>query len=231
MASGLVNNRPEKILTIQAARGFAAIFVVFAHTAFTIAKDKYLGFDPFNGFWNFGYSGVPFFFVISGFVIFFSHWSDAGNVGRLWNYVKKRLLRIYPLYWVTLLFVAPPILLKDSGAEDVHGFGLLLSSILLVHISSAATILTVAWTLYHEILFYLFYCCVVINKRFGVVILFSWFMGCLLSLLFNFLDSIFFKFYFSPLNVIFFWGHCFFIWIPSLFIFLRSAFCQGPSYF
>jgi len=55
---------------------------------------------------QFGHAGVDFFFVLSGFIIFFVHGKDIGKPSRLPHYVWRRFIRIYPVYWaVTLISI------------------------------------------------------------------------------------------------------------------------------
>jgi peptidoglycan/LPS O-acetylase OafA/YrhL len=89
---------------IEALRGFAAIFVVWHHAiVYTYLLDP--GFKP-SGLFAYappGHFCVLIFFVLSGYVIGLSNkkpltWATSGE------YLKKRLLRLYPIYLVVLLF-------------------------------------------------------------------------------------------------------------------------------
>ena len=44
--------------------------------------------------------GVNFFFVPSGFIIFFAHAKDVGRPARIGTYLWRRFARVYPTYWV-----------------------------------------------------------------------------------------------------------------------------------
>jgi peptidoglycan/LPS O-acetylase OafA/YrhL len=87
-------------------RFVAATMVLFSHS-FTLATGDYRN-EPINSALrtSFGQIAVDMFFVTSGFLV-------TGSLlrrRRLWNFVRARLLRIYPGYWVatllTLLFCA-----------------------------------------------------------------------------------------------------------------------------
>ena len=57
---------------LQAGRGIACLIVLLYHTNFVLGLHKYIGIDMFPIF-NIGNCGIDFFFVLSGFVIYFAH--------------------------------------------------------------------------------------------------------------------------------------------------------------
>jgi peptidoglycan/LPS O-acetylase OafA/YrhL len=135
----------EHILLIDVLRGVAIAGVFLFHTL-AAAYGRY--HFPWNGWFpqfqsvnsylllwpfNFGYVGVAIFFVVSGFCI---HLSYLSNQNQSWIFFfKKRILRIYPLYLLALLFFfVGPIQMYPlrSGTEwwqflshvfAVHNFG------------------------------------------------------------------------------------------------------------
>lgn len=94
----------NSIDTLQAGRAFAALSVLLFHTNVTLGLKKYLGTDVFPIF-NAGNSGVQFFFVLSGFVIFYAHRSDLGRSQQLGRYMFRRFSRLVPPLWVVLSLV------------------------------------------------------------------------------------------------------------------------------
>ena len=66
----------DRLVGIQAARGAAALLVVFYHAGRMLSLDQYVGNDPLRGLFRFGHAGVDFFFVLSGFIIYFVHHKD-----------------------------------------------------------------------------------------------------------------------------------------------------------
>tara|TARA_R100001460_G_scaffold91283_1_gene133035 strand:+ start:417 stop:704 length:288 start_codon:yes stop_codon:yes gene_type:complete len=62
--------------SLQIGRAVAALLVVLHHA--TLGSRKFYG-EAFGGFWGFGNIGVDFFFVLSGFIIYWAHkmmWAD-----------------------------------------------------------------------------------------------------------------------------------------------------------
>jgi peptidoglycan/LPS O-acetylase OafA/YrhL len=95
-----------------------------------------------------GYLGVDFFFVLSGFIIFHS---TVGRDKTLRDYAVARFRRVYLPYW--------PIGLAVALLYTVHPFHQQWSWLptLTLLPTDTNTALTVAWTLKHEILFYLLF--------------------------------------------------------------------------
>jgi exopolysaccharide production protein ExoZ len=93
--------------SLQGTRALAALLVVLFHLGNTIALGKYFGIEAFAIPFKFGSAGVEFFFVLSGFIIFAAHRNDISKPRRLTNYISKRVIRIYPTYWI--IFATPPV--------------------------------------------------------------------------------------------------------------------------
>lgn len=138
-----------RINSIEVLRGLAALSVAVAHSDSLIGGNPDLPFGRWHSFAMPGTAGVEFFFVLSGFVMAVAHRHDmavGGNVGRfLW----KRFCRIYPLYWIVLLFP----LYRFWGAPSLTAEAIL-GWLSLLPVRSD-NLLVVAWTLRQEVTFYL----------------------------------------------------------------------------
>jgi peptidoglycan/LPS O-acetylase OafA/YrhL len=109
-----------------------------------------------------GHLGVVLFFVLSGFLITYLLLDESTRKGRinLVHYLMRRFLRVWPLYFVIVLFgffVFPHL---PYGLETVHEFwrfALFLSNIdeILVGLKDQINFLTATWTVSVEEQFYL----------------------------------------------------------------------------
>lgn len=84
----------NRLLELDAMRGIAALIVVLFH--FTMDRpEMHLGF-------KYGVTGVDFFFIISGFVIFLT----LSNTKNWKDFVVSRFSRLFPTYWTVVTFTA-----------------------------------------------------------------------------------------------------------------------------
>lgn len=152
----------KQFIGIQILRFVAAMLVVVMHTTEAISV-RITGAGP-DHYWTGGAIGVDIFFVISGFVMAMSTAkSPSGNQTHLqaaWIFLKRRFLRVAPLYWFytlikTALVLILPSLALRSSIDAEH----LLASMLFIPVISpwglVQPTLPVGWTLNFEMLFYL----------------------------------------------------------------------------
>ncbi|MCU1321232.1 MAG: putative acyltransferase [Acidobacteriaceae bacterium] len=193
--------RAKVFQSLQAGRGLAALMVIFYHCEGIISLTKYWHFS--RHYFRFGASGVDFFFVLSGIVIFYAHQSDIGKPGKLREYAWKRFRRIYPIYWVVLLALLPLYFyLPSFGSGFEREPGAILDSLLLMPLTRIETIVPVAWTLYHEVMFYVIFSYLLISRRLGVTVLAFWFSASVAALVFPPQNALVAT-YFSPLHLLF----------------------------
>lgn len=169
----IVNNLVSdggKLWGIEAGRGIAACLVVFYHAARQIKAD--LGLVVFGGALQFGHAGVDFFFVLSGFIIFYIHAKDLGSTARLKSFFLRRFLRIYPFYWSVL--VVTLLITTFSSSRVWPSITLLIESLLLVpHVGEA--VVGVAWTLQYEVVFYALFATAIASRQVGLIVFCLWF--------------------------------------------------------
>ena len=141
-------NGSSKIDALQAIRGFAAIGVLMFHGTEMI-HDK-LGYLPMHNVAMVGFSGVDVFFVLSGFIILYTSFGKTS----VSNFVVKRFIRIYPIYWVVTVLLIGLYFLSPSPEQAHKGdLGVILGSLSLF--PQERYVVGVAWTLTYEVIFYL----------------------------------------------------------------------------
>lgn len=199
-------SKPPQITNIQAARGAAAVLVVLFHATAVIGLQKYWGAFPLYNFFSFGNSGVEFFFVLSGFIIYSIHRSDISSnnpVARGVSFARKRFTRVYPIYWIALAAVVAAEAILGTGTRKTSQE--ILSNIFLInfhlpHLASSDTYLAVSWTLFHEVFFYAIFLICILNWKLGRVVLIFWATMCFLGI---FLEL---PYIFESINILFLLG-------------------------
>jgi exopolysaccharide production protein ExoZ len=173
----------RQYMSLQAGRGLAALLVVLHHVGLIVGHDPRLWNHSNIYRWMMGPRlGVVFFFVLSGMVILTAHWKDIDCPSSTRIYLWKRFRRIYPIYWLVLAFVlVGQCISVNPQAAPLRNPFVILSNILLVHIHSSSLNLLVAWTLFHEVMFYTIFAVVILNKRLGSALLVLWLTTSLLN--------------------------------------------------
>jgi peptidoglycan/LPS O-acetylase OafA/YrhL len=117
-----------------------------------------------------GYLAVQTFFILSGFVLARSYAKASWTRNDLWKYAAARFARIYPVYLVSLVVVAPFIfqaMLKPGKSTAIKA-GLLLNYGLVLQGWTGGLGVgwnTPAWSLSCEFFFYLFFPLLLIGLR------------------------------------------------------------------
>lgn len=147
-----VHSNKKRLSEIDGLRGIAAISVVLYHLVSTFHEEYGYMPIPFFNF-RFGYYGVELFFLISGFVIYYTLTQSKGVI----DFLIKRFIRLYPTYWLcmTLTFIVvlsyPFNNFRDSTLREfIFGLSMLQG---LVKIKSVDPSF---WSLQIELMFYLF---------------------------------------------------------------------------
>lgn len=136
-------------------RGIAALLVVMYHI--TLETYNKFHFVIFGNIFRQGNIGVDFFFVLSGFIIFYIHNKDAGNFSQIMSFFKKRAIRIFPSYWTITTIILTTFFVLQSFIVNKPPFTityLLATYTLFPH---AFRLIPASWTLTEELYFYLLF--------------------------------------------------------------------------
>lgn len=206
--------------TIQAGRGLAALAIVFYHTS--LLFEQRAGLILFGGAGGYGYMGVPFFFVLSGFIIGHAHFADLGRPDRLRGFLRKRFVRVYPVYWVlSALFIGAAI--AGMGEPDFsYAPAELIQAHLLVHLTPefGPPPLKVAWTLFYEVRFYLMFALAIACPRAAIALACFWIVAIATVSPWNDLST----------EWLSYWNLAFPLGLIACLVFRRSAVAIGSSY-
>ncbi len=155
----------DKLTLIEAGRGIAVLAVVIFHAN---ASSRYVGGTYYSSLGVLEH-GVDFFFVISGFIIYFVHADGPHGGAAAKECLRRRVLRIFPTLWC---IVAGWVLLRSLAGEPPDGATFLRS--MLPYPSLEPTLPLVIWTLRFELLFYAVFAIFLFRPRCGIAIFAIW---------------------------------------------------------
>jgi exopolysaccharide production protein ExoZ len=141
---------PSKLRQIdglQVLRALAVAQIAWAHAAEILPLE--------HASFTLGIFGVDVFFVISGFILcsIVLHETAAPGPRTAWGFLKRRILRIYPIYWlICLVYLARLLHDGQTLSPDYLFSALLLPSPL--H-TTQLQLFAFGWTLIFELFFYL----------------------------------------------------------------------------
>lgn len=181
-------------------RFFAAIIVLFYHYFYkSIISGKFnAAFDSVN-FLKFGYLGVDFFFVISGFVIFLNYDKYVPL-----KFFYSRFRSIYPTF---ILCMLTTLLVGVYFGESLNYYQIALNMVFLPEVFGYRWVDGVYWTLFFEVFFYLLVLCFIFF-RFSQRKLFVFAASWLLFFAYSNVNSLH-GFFFSGYFLYFILGACF----------------------
>jgi len=136
---------------VQCLRALAASAVVLLHAQ--MEAERFSSSAPFisSEIAEFGRYGIDLFFVISGFVIYYTNFPEALPARK---FILRRALRIVPIYWTfTVLAFVLRVALPESAfvSPSPSGTDLFVS---LTFLSGRQPMIGAGWTLEFEMFFY-----------------------------------------------------------------------------
>jgi len=191
--------KPKRLFELDALRALAIIFIVahhlidYAYTYFSLPEAiYYIDFHLFPVL----FFGLALFFFVSGYAIYYNN-QTVGTKRAVGGFLKKRAVRIYPLYWLAI------------AAFIVLGIGAWGRNIawIIAQICGAQGLLAprfgtpviTLWFIGVILLFYLIYPLVVsisnMSKRLVLALLMPLLLFVVLRLAFNLVDFRFFVYY------------------------------------
>jgi peptidoglycan/LPS O-acetylase OafA/YrhL len=140
------------IAVLQLGRALAALSVVMMHVVLPTEKLVAPIPEGMRAAMEHGYLGVDFFFVLSGFIIFWTNHSIFTREGWSARYLSSRLTRIYLPYLPVAVALALAYTLLPGMITGNTPWSWAATFTLLPGIAPSA--LGVAWTLSYELMFY-----------------------------------------------------------------------------
>ena len=113
--------KSERFETLDGIRGVAAIAVMLGH----MPKPNGLLFSIDGSF------AVDLFFCLSGFVIAHSYWNRLQQGMLFSDFITKRLIRLYPMYFMGACIGAAVLIFKTTTHQSLLTFSESISAIIL----------------------------------------------------------------------------------------------------
>ena len=164
----------ERLIALQALRAVAATMVVLAHAQGFIQLYAESHGQPFARFELLPLAtGVDLFFVISGFVVVFASQSFFATTDGWREFMRRRLIRIVPLYWSVLTLRLLVLAVgAAAGAKAFPDLMAIVTSYLFIPYDAMGfgseypfPIVDLGWTLNYEMFFYVLFACVIALPR------------------------------------------------------------------
>lgn len=109
---------------------------------------------PFVNILKNGYFGVSIFFILSGFILYYTYQSSVSSFKSYKDFMLARFARIYPVY-IFVLLLALPVTTRPTDSESIIRVLSMTQSWTLPASDLGFAWVTQAWTLSVELFFYL----------------------------------------------------------------------------
>lgn len=164
----------EALWGIQALRALAALLVLIEHVFGEVSIYFSRDLDVFHFPWP---MGVDLFFVISGYIMYWTNWREFGVSWAPREFLLRRVIRIVPLYYLATSLIVAVLLLMPSRLNTTQmDVPQILSSYLfwpyMRYDGEIRPVLSLGWTLNYEVFFYaIFAVALFFPRRVGMSVL------------------------------------------------------------
>jgi peptidoglycan/LPS O-acetylase OafA/YrhL len=149
----------ERLLMVQVLRGVAALLVLLGHTQSELIRVAAEQGAALRRWPLPGGFGVDLFFCISGLIMVLASQPLYGQPGAATAFLRRRALRLVPLYWLATGLCVLTLLLGRHGLAQTTWTELLTSLLFVPYpvygdAAQPYPLLTLGWSLNYEVLFY-----------------------------------------------------------------------------
>lgn len=172
----------DKLISLEAGRFFAALGVVLFH--YTALVEDFTHVTVLANIFRPGHVGVPYFFVLSGFIMYHVHRRDMGRANAVQYFAVRRAIRLFPMFWgISLVMLTGFLLVPALAANRPPSMqGIVFDLLLLPHKDA---ILAISWTLRHEVVFYLFFALMLVFGKRALWLVGLWILVSLIGAAFH----------------------------------------------
>lgn len=141
--------KSNRVSELDSIRGIAAIAVVIYH--YFYRYNDLFGHKNISAEWSYlGRHGVEIFFIVSGFVIFWS----LNRVKHPVDFIVSRISRLYPVYWASVILTFCLVSTIGLEGRSVDFIDALINLTMLQEFFRTPSVDGVYWTLTIELIFY-----------------------------------------------------------------------------
>lgn len=214
-SSNVGSQTQQKLETIQVLRALAAVLVLVEH----VFKEADAKFGAHFDILNFPYPvGIDLFFVISGFIMFYTNQDAFGRKQSFGKFLLRRIVRVVPLYYIfTTALVLVLLISPEAMGKTKFDWLQVVTSYLFWpyqrYDGRVCPVLSLGWTLNYEMFFYLIFAGTLFLRRNIAIAVMSLTMGMLVLLGVTLpFDSTVFNFWTAPIILEFLFG----VWIAVI---------------
>lgn len=104
----------KRLFELDALRVLGILLIIFAHIPYYITNRTFVAYHiAVNNVFAYGFFGLSIFFFASGYLLH-SRYGFINSRSEAIDFLKKRVIRIYPLYWLSIAaFLVTGIIARD----------------------------------------------------------------------------------------------------------------------
>lgn len=192
-------NVRKKLSMVHIFRAIAVIFILIGHA--NKVFHMYFNYDWFNMAEWARTGGIDFFFLVSGFMIYYLYHKDIGIREKAKGFLLKRIIKIYPIYWIfTLALILLILVFPQLGDGHEKNWEVIIKSFLLIPTNP---ILATSWSLSYVVFFYIVFSLLIYKPNYLKPIIASWILVIILAQFNVLFNPNSFIFNFSHLEIMF----------------------------
>jgi exopolysaccharide production protein ExoZ len=190
----MAESKRRNLSLVQLFRVIAVLLILLGH-ANKVFKSNFQ-YEWLNlGTWV-RTGGVDFFWIVSGFMMYYLYHKSIGVPGKAREFLIKRLIKIYPLVWIFTTAVVLSILMfpQIQGSHQLDPNVVIKSELL---IPTDLPVLDITWSLSYLVLFYIMFALFIYKPKVLKPVFLGWIILCILQDLnvLRGLNSFLFSFY------------------------------------
>ncbi|WP_416826356.1 acyltransferase family protein [Ectobacillus polymachus] len=202
-----MKTKQPRLQLVQASRAIVPLLVILFHTSFV--SNQYFNFNLLGLTKLSRIGGADYFFVLTGFMMYYVYAKDFGIKEKFRPFLIKRFTRIIPYYWLLTIVMIVFFYFVPIGYGYGKNLQTMLNSFLLLP-SQDFPIIYSAWSLRYTLLFYfVFSLFIYSNSRFMKTVVGLWIASILyFSITSTTFSNDFLAMIFNKINLEFVAGVC-----------------------